>query len=130
MERFDFGGEIVWRPTPELIAQSNLKRFMERHGFASLEELQTRSTTDIAWFWDAVLKELDVRFAKAYSRVVDLARGIAWPQWCVGGQMNIVHNCLDKYAGTPTDQKLALRAESENGDARTLTYAELRREVN
>ncbi len=27
---FDFGGEIVWRPTPELIAQSRLQQFMDR----------------------------------------------------------------------------------------------------
>ena len=25
--QFDFGGEIVWRPSPELISQSNLTRF-------------------------------------------------------------------------------------------------------
>ena len=76
METFDFGGEIVWRPTPGLIAQSNLKRFMDRHGIASLNELQRRSTSDIAWFWDAVLRELDIRFYEPYSRVVELSRGI------------------------------------------------------
>ena len=27
---FDFGGEIVWRPTPEIVAQSRLKQFMEK----------------------------------------------------------------------------------------------------
>jgi acetyl-CoA synthetase len=52
--RFEFGGEIVWRPRAELIAQSNLKRFMDRHGIGSFDELMRRSTTDIAWFWDAV----------------------------------------------------------------------------
>ena len=75
MEPFEFGGDIVWRPTPELIAQSNLKRFMDRHGIASLEELMRRSTTDIAWFWDAVLRELDIRFYRPYSQVVDLPHG-------------------------------------------------------
>ncbi|HEY6168300.1 MAG TPA: AMP-binding protein [Verrucomicrobiae bacterium] len=130
METFDFGGEIVWRPTPGLIAQSNLKRFMDRHGIASLDELQRRSTTDIAWFWDAVLRDLDIRFYEPYSRVVDLSRGIEWPEWCVSGRMNIVHNCLDKYAGTATDDKIAVRWEGEEGTACTLTYAELRRDVN
>jgi len=130
METFDFGGKIVWRPTPELIAQSNLKRFMDCHGIASLDELQRRSTTDIGWFWDAVLRELDVQFYEPYSATVDLSRGIEWPRWCVGGRMNIVHNCLDKYARTPTDGKPAVRWEGEEGAVRTLTYAELRREVN
>jgi acetyl-CoA synthetase len=130
MEAFEFGGEIVWRPTPEHIANSNLKRFMDRHGIASFDALMQRSTTDIAWFWDAVLKELDIRFDTPYSKIVDLSRGIAWPEWCVGGEMNIVHNCLDKYVGTPTDDRIAMRWEGEGGQTRTMTYAELRRDVN
>jgi acetyl-CoA synthetase len=123
-------GEIVWRPTPELIAGSNLKRFMDAHGLASLEDLQRRSVTDIAWFWDAILKTLDIRFDQPYGRVVDLARGPAWAQWCIGGKMNIVRSCLDKYAGTPADGRLALRWEGEEGVPSAMSYAELRCEVN
>src|SRR3972149_1620059 len=130
MEAFEFGGEIVWRPTPEHIANSNLKRFMDRHNIASFDELMQRSTSDIAWFWEVVLQELDIRFYTPYTQIVDLSRGIAWPEWCVGGYMNIVHNCLDKYAGTPVDDRIALRWEGEEGSVRALTYAELRREVN
>jgi acetyl-CoA synthetase len=130
MEAFEFGGEVVWRPTPEHIAHSNLKRFMDWHGIDSFGELMQRSTSDIAWFWEAVLRELDIRFYTPYTQIVDLSRGIAWPEWCVGGYMNIVHNCLDKYAGTPVDDRIALRWEGEEGDVRTLTYAGLRREVN
>ena len=40
MEKFEFGGATVWRPTPELIAQSHLKRFMDRHGIGALDELK------------------------------------------------------------------------------------------
>src|ERR1051325_3562423 len=130
MEKFEFGGEIVWRPTPELIAQSNLKRFMDRHGIGSFDELMQRSTTDIAWFWEAVMRELDIRFYQPYSAIVGLSPGMAWPRWCVGGQMNIVHNCLDKRAGAATDSRIAVRWEGEEGEVRTLTYAELRRDVN
>ena len=130
METFEFGGEIAWRPTAEHIANSNLKRFMDRHGLASFDELMQKSTSDVAWFWEAVLQELDIRFYTPYSAVVDASRGIATPEWCVGGEMNIVHNCLDKYAGTPVDNRIALRWEGEEGTVRTLTYAELRRQVN
>ena len=130
MKKFEFGGSIVWRPTPEMIARSNLKRFMDRHRIASLDALMQRSTNDIAWFWDAVLRELEIRFYRPYSQVVDLSRGMAWARWCVGGEMNIIHNCLDKYAGTETDNHIALRWEGEEGTVRMLTYAELRREVN
>jgi len=89
-----------------------------------------RSTTDIAWFWDTVLRDLDIQFSKPYSQVVDLSEGKPWPKWCVGCEMNIVHNMLDKYAGTPVDERLAIKSEIEDGTTRTLTYRELREQVN
>src|SRR6266436_2807693 len=128
--QFDFGGAIAWRPSLELISQSNLTRFIRAHNLTSLEQLQRRSTTDLDWFWNAVLKDLDIRFRQPYSRVLDLSRGIAWPNWCVGGIMNIVDNCLDKYAGTPIDAKAALIWEGEEGKIRRLSFFVLRREVN
>src|SRR5207253_7322382 len=77
-----------------------------------------------------VLQELAIRFYSQYSKIVDLSRGMPWPQWCVGGEMNIIHNCLDKHAGAATDSHIAVLWEGEEGAVRTLTYAELRREVN
>ncbi len=130
MSEFQFGGEFVWRPTPELIAQSNLQRFINKHALGSYDELMRRSTTDIAWFWDTVLCDLEVQFYKPYSRVVDLSGGKPWARWCVDGEMNVVHNMLDKYAATPTDARIAIKSEIEDGTIRTLTYKELREEAN
>lgn len=130
MERFEFGGEIVWRPSPEVVAASNLQAFMDRHGLQNLDELMSVSTEDIAWFWEAVLQDLDIQFYEPYRQVVDLSAGYPWAQWCVGGQMNIVHNCLDKWIGTPTQNRLAIRWEGEEGQTRFLTYRDLWREVN
>jgi acetyl-CoA synthetase len=127
---FQFGGQFVWHPTPELIAQSNLQRFIERHALGSYGELMRRSTTDIDWFWDTVLRDLDIRFYKPYSRVVDLNGGKPWARWCVDGEMNIVHNTLDKYAGTEIDKCLAIKSEIEDGATRTVTYKELREQVD
>jgi len=130
VSEFQFGGEFVWRPMPELVAQSNLQRFIKKHGLGSYDELMRRSTADIAWFWDAVLRDLDIQFYKPYSSVVDLSEGKPWAHWCVGGEMNIVHNMLDKYAGTEIDNRLAIKSEIEDGTRRPLTYKELRDETN
>ena len=129
MSEFQFGGEFVWHPSPELIAQSNLHLFINRHGLGSFDDLMRRSTTEIPWFWDTVLRDLGVEFYKPYEKLVDLSKGKATPQWCVGGEMNIVHNLLDKYAGTLTDKKIAITSETEDGKSRRLNYAELRVEV-
>ena len=128
---FTFGGDVVWQPTPESVERSHLRQFMVQHGIGSYAELQQRSTQEIAWFTDAVLKYLDIQFQRPYSQVVDLSPGIQRPNWCVGGQLNIVHNCLDKWAANPqTHDRKALVWEGEEGTTCSLTYGELSSEVN
>src|SRR5205823_13669046 len=119
-------------PSPELIARSNLQQFIDKHRLGSYAELMRRSTTDIAWFWDTVLRDLGIEFYKPYSQVVDLSDGKPWAHWCVGGEMNIVHNLIEKYADTPTDKKLAIKSEIEDPAAagRSLTYKQLRDQVD
>lgn len=126
---FTFGGEIVWRPTPDFIEQAHLTHFMRRFGVGGFDELMQRSCKDVAWFTDALLQYLDIRFTRPYTQVVDLSRGLAWPHWCVGGRMNIVDNCLDKYLGTPAENRPALIWEGEESETQTLTYGELAQEV-
>lgn len=129
-DSFEFGGQIVWRPTPEHIERANLTRFMRAHDIAGFNALMRRSTTDVAWFTDAVLKFLDIQFYSPYTQVVDVSAGIQFPRWCVGGRMNIVHNMLDKRMGTPDSGMPAVMFEAEDGMTRTMTYGELNRKVN
>ena len=126
---FPFGQEIAWQPNPDWIAQSNLQQFMDRHGIESYDALLARSVEDIAWFWDAVMEDLDIRFTQPYSQIVDLSDGAQFPRWCVDGQMNIIHNCLDKWQTTATAAETAFIWEGEDGGNLTLTYAQLHHEV-
>ncbi|MFX1558966.1 MAG: AMP-binding protein [Promethearchaeota archaeon] len=103
---------------------------MKLHRLETFDDLMKRSTEDVAWFTDALLKFLNIEFYKSYEQIVDLSKGIAWPKWCVNGKMNIVHNCLDKYIGSPTEDQYALVWEGEDGATRSMTYGELFREVN
>jgi len=130
VEPFTFGGDIVWRPSESLVAQSRLKHFMDRHAIATAAELHEKSIANPEWFWNSVLEALQIEFYEPYSAVVDLSQGIEWPHWCVNGKMNIVHNCLDKWIGTPTESRVAIRWEGEEGATRVITYGELYREVN
>jgi acetyl-CoA synthetase len=104
---------------------------MRLHGIRDFDELIRRSTEDVAWFTDAVLKFLDVQFYEPYSQVVDLSNGIQFPKWCVDAKMNIVHNCVDKYVKTQHAASLpSVVWEGEEGDTKTLTYNELYEQVN
>jgi acetyl-CoA synthetase len=129
-KQFPFNQQIVWRPSESYLQRSRLKRFMDRHGLATFEELMARSTSDITWFWEAAFEDLGIEFYEPYTQVVDLSRGIQWPEWCVRGKLNIVHNCLDKWMDTPTQNRVAVRWEGEEGQIRLLTYRDLYREVN
>jgi len=130
VSEFQFGGEFVWHPSSELVTQSNLQQFIDKHRLGSYKELMRKSTTDIAWFWNAVLCALGIQFYKPYSQIVDLSEGKPWARWCVDGEMNVVHNMLDKYAGTEIDDRLAIKSETEDGTTGTLTYKELREQTN
>lgn len=129
-DRFDFGEGIVWQPDQKTIEQARVTEFMRLHGISDYQELLDRSTADVAWFTDAILKYLDIRFYQPYHQVLDLTDGIAWPRWCLGGKLNIVHNCLDKYIGTPKENQTAFIYESEAGQVRTYTYLQLFHDVN
>ncbi len=128
---FQFGGNIVWRPSHDQIVGSTVHAFMREHGLESFDALLDRSTTDVAWFTDAVLRFLDIRFSQPYSRVLDMSGGMQFPKWCVGGRMNIVESCLDRWAGDPRmREEPALRWEGEEGNVLGMTYGELTDEVN
>jgi acetyl-CoA synthetase len=83
-------------------------------------------------FWDKYAKAELVWF-KPWRKVLEWKSPFA--KWFVGGQLNVSHNCLDKWLGTPHANKAALIWEGEpaapgkTGEERTLTYKQLHREV-
>src|SRR5262245_16650199 len=123
-------GGIVWRPTPEVAQRSRLGRFMQAHGIATLTELHERSVADLPWYWDAGVRDLGVRWAVPYTRVLDESRGVAWPTWFPGGRLNLAENCLDRHLDAGRAARPAIVWEGDHGQSRTLTYAELGVEVH
>ncbi len=105
--------------------RANVTRFMRAHGIDSYDELLRRSVEDVAWFWDAVVKDLDIRFFHPYSRVLDTKGGPEWPLWFLGGTVNVADQCVDRWAEQTPDAP-AVVWEGEEGETRTVSYAELR----
>jgi acetyl-CoA synthetase len=122
-------GDVMWEPSPDVIARSRLKRFMDQHGVETFAELLKRADDDIEWFWDAAIKDIDIAFYRHYDKVVDLSQGKPWAKWWIGGRMNIVQSCLDRYRDDESRDKTAVIWEGEPGDVRKLTYGELDRQV-
>ncbi|GAB4256702.1 MAG: AMP-binding protein [Thermoleophilia bacterium] len=118
-------GRIIWEPYGPYLSDCNLRRFMDTHGIGGYEELIERSTADVAWFWDAALRDLGVEWLEPYHTVLDESAGLPWAKWFVGGRLNIVQNCLDRHAAGPRAAHPAVEWVSEAGERRTLSFAEL-----
>ncbi len=50
-------------------------------------------------------------------------------EWFAGGRLNVAVNCVDRHVAAGRGEKVAFHFEGERGDRRTLTYADLEREV-
>ncbi len=103
--------------------------FVQNASIQSLEayrELAERAAADPAKFW-AELASQELHWFKPWDTVLDWQPPFA--KWFVGGKINISYNCLDRHLTTWRRNKAALIWEGEPGDSRTLTYAQLHREV-
>ncbi len=117
----------MWFPGDQ--SATNLGRFMAAEGIAGFEALRARSVDEPEWFWDAVVRFLDVPFATPYASVLDTSRGPEWATWFNGGRMNVADLCVDRHAAARPDGA-ALVWEGEDGEVRRWTWAELRAEAD
>src|SRR2546427_13129114 len=101
---------------------------MQQHGCTTLADLQQRSVEDIAWYWDAVSRDLGWLWSTPYRQVVDTSRGIQWPRWFVDGRTHMAANCVDKHltgprrgavAGISLGRKCARGPLAHSGKGRT-----------
>ncbi len=122
--------DYVWHPTPDIIERAHLTHFMRQIDVSDFDSLIERSSQNVAWYTQALLSYLDIRFRVPFREVLNLDAGLPWPKWCLGGEMNILDNCLDKRMGTPIEGATAMIWEGEEGLVRSLSYVELIREVN
>ena len=122
--------DYTWIPTADYVDNANVTRLARAHGLGGLDELRARSVADVRWYWDAVVRDLELPFQVPYREVLDTSRGIEHSDWFVGGRTNIVDACLRRWVADPVAaERLAVVHEAEDGTVRTLTYRELGAEV-
>ena len=103
--------------------------FSQKAQIKSLEEydrLYNKASSDPQQFW-AELAQQELHWFQNWDKVLDWQPPFA--KWFVNGKINISYNCLDRHLTTWRKNKAALIWEGEPGDSRTLTYAQLHREV-
>ena len=102
-------------PTEEFAAQANATEATYQAAVEDREAFWANEAGGLDWIepWHTVL-EWTLPHAK----------------WFVGGKLNVSSNCLDRHVAGGRANKAAIIWEGEPGDTRTLSYAELSREVN
>ncbi len=99
----------VYNPPAELVANSNIKKFMDKHGIKSYDELLKRAENQ-EWYWGEVAKELE--WFKPFTKVLDDSKAPFF-KWYADGNINIAYNCLDRHMKTDARNKVAIIYEPE-----------------
>jgi acetyl-CoA synthetase len=85
------------------------------------EALYRESLADPSTFWTRETK--DLVFRTPWKTLVSWTPPHA--EWFKEARLNVTESCLDRHLSTPVRDKTALIWESEAGETRSLTYAEL-----
>ena len=105
------------------------KEFAAAAAIKSLEEYQRlwdQAAADPPKFWAELARE-ELHWFEPFEKA--LVWNEPFAQWFAGGKTNASYNCLDRNLAAGLGDRTAILWEGEPGDARTLTYAELHREV-
>ncbi len=123
-------GKMLWKPSEEIIQQTNMFRFMntvnERHGqrFSQYPELYQWSIDHLPDFWALLWEFVQIKASAPYTEVVDDPKRMPGAKWFTGARLNFAENLL-RYR----DDRTALIFKGEGQPSTRTSYAELYEEV-
>ncbi|APW42434.1 acetate--CoA ligase [Rhodoferax saidenbachensis] len=92
-------------------------------GMEGYNALCAEAEKDFEGFWARLARE-NVVWNKPFTRTLDESNAPFY-QWFDDGELNASANCLDKHIGTPTENKVAVIFEADDGTVTKTTYKEL-----
>ena len=106
----------TYPPSPEFTAQANAR--------AALYE---EAEGDFEGFWARLARER-IDWSKPFDTTLEWE--LPFAKWFTGGELNVAYNCVDRHVERGLGDKVAYHWIGEPGDTRTLTFADLKREVS
>ena len=88
--------------------------------------IYAEAKADRLGFWAKQANRL--HWNKPFTQVLDWSEA-PFARWFHDGELNISYNCLDRHVDAGNGDRVAIHFEGEPGDTRTLTYAQLTKEV-
>ena len=120
----------LWVPSGQKMAVSNLAAFQRQIktelglAFEDYEHLHQWSVDDPGQFWAQIWKFGDIRASSTWDNVLEDADQFPGARWFTGARLNFAENLLRNRS-----DKIALISRLETGARKTLTYAQLYRQV-
>ncbi|MYV98820.1 acetate--CoA ligase [Streptomyces sp. SID3343] len=108
--------ERSFAPPPALAADANVKADAYEHASA-----------DRLGFWAEQARRLS--WVREPQETLDWSTP-PFAKWFADGTLNVAYNCVDRHVDAGNGDRVAIHFEGEPGDTRTLTYADLKREVS
>ncbi len=96
-------------------------------GMAQYRALCEEAERDHAGFWARLARE-QVLWHKPFTRSLDDSEAPFF-RWFDDGELNVSYNCLDRHLGTPTQDKVAIVFEADDGSVTKVTYKDLHARV-
>ncbi len=90
--------------------------------------MYAEAAADHEGFWARQARER-ITWSKDFDTTLDWSDA-PFAKWFVGGELNVAHNCVDRHVEAGRGDRVAIHFEGDQGDTRTITYADLQREVN
>jgi len=88
--------------------------------------LYDEAATDDQGFWARQAADL-LDWFEEWHTICDWQ--LPFAKWFVGGKLNVCHNAVDRHVAAGRGDRVAYHWEGEPGDTRTITYADLHRDV-
>ncbi len=110
-----YGEGQAFPPDPKFAAQAN-----------ATSDLYADAERDPEGFWAKVARE-KVSWSKPFDTTLEW--DLPFAKWFGGGELNVSYNCVDRHVENGLGAKVAYHWIGEPGDTRTITYADLHREV-
>ncbi|MEO7253418.1 MAG: acetate--CoA ligase [Casimicrobium sp.] len=106
----------VFPPSAAFTAQANVKP-------ADVAAMMAKAATDYSGFWGDLASE-HLIWAKPFTQSLDDSNAPFY-KWFADGELNASYNCLDRHISTPTEDKVAIIFEADDGKVTEITYGDL-----
>jgi acetyl-CoA synthetase len=110
-----YGEGQSFPPDPAFAAQAN-----------ATADIYEEADRDVEAFWARIARE-QISWFKPFEKTLEW--DLPFAKWFVGGELNMAYNCVDRHVENGLGNKVAYHWIAEPGETKSLTYADLHREV-